>query len=222
MAYSNKYLLNAIKTLYDYLNKRDVKYDEQGFPILKKEWFLTEKPNQLVPYNHRNDKSVIDKSKTVICHYCADKDIYPRINKIFKDLPEYKKFLAVVQTDITVTSDMDIELQNAIMLLNCLYLAVLGVNGIKIVANTRCGSSTTITNLKCVPKGVMWASGFLGCNKSRSVTEAYQYLDKIINIQPSYLLIYGKHDKLVEEFLTNTNTTYKRYVDYHRWKKEVK
>ena len=219
MANNIKKLLDAIKDLYYYLNERHVKYNKQGFPILNKEWFLAEKPNLIVPYNHRNDKRIIDKSKTVLCHYCADKYIYPRINKILKDIPEYKKFMGVIQTDITVTSDMDIELQNAIMLLNCLYMAVLGVNGIKIVANTRCGSDITITNLKCVPKNVMWASGFLGCNKSKSIVEAYQYLQKIINIQPSCLLIYGKHDKLIELLLNNSNTNYQYYNDYHRWER---
>ncbi|MCF0125134.1 MAG: hypothetical protein HUJ68_05155 [Clostridia bacterium] len=63
--------------------------------------------------------------------------------------------MGVIQSDITITCDMDIELQQAIMLLNSLYIAVLGVNGIKIIGNTRCGDIVTQNNFKCFPKDVM-------------------------------------------------------------------
>ena len=214
----NKTLV-TIKKLINYLNENGVECDEKGWPIFKKEWFLTEIPDKVVPYNHRNDIRIVDKTKTIICHYCADKYIYPRISKVLKDIPEYKKFMGVIQSDVTITSNMDIELQETIMLLNSLYIAVLGVNGVKIVANTRCGNIITQNNLKCFPKGIIWASGFLGCAKSRNATEAYEYIQKIINIQPSCLLIYGKHDKFVEELLDNSNIKHKHYIDFHQWER---
>lgn len=46
-----------------------------------------------------------------------------------------KKFMGVIGSDLTVTSDTDLEWQEAIMLVNQLYMAVLAVNNVKVVQN---------------------------------------------------------------------------------------
>ena len=122
--------------------------------------------------------------------------------------------------DITVTSDMDIEWQRTIILLNQLFLAVLACNGIKIVMNTRIESPETISCYNNIPKNIVYAAGFLGCDKLTSNMD-FSFISKILYILPSKLLIYGKHDMIAEQQLQNMGIDYRVYADFHRLTKGV-
>lgn len=211
--------LPTILTLIDrysrYLTLRGVRLDENGFPLLGASSFLDEWPNSIVPYKNRNTSLAADRHTTVICFYCNDRYIYPRLENVLDDVPEYRRFLGVIGADITVTDDMDLEWQVATMLLNHLFTAVLAINGIKVVANLRCGSTETLRYLSCIPHGVMCASGFLGCAKTDSVLD-YTYAAKILTVMPSKLLIYGKHDVLAENQLSTLGIAYRQYDDVRK------
>ena len=68
-----------IKSLYDlfvctdeyitYLKNKNFKFDNEGYPIFKRDMFLDELPEMIVPYSQRNNKRVINKKKTVLCTF---------------------------------------------------------------------------------------------------------------------------------------------------------
>ena len=216
-------LLDLIKIIDEYLNylkNHNFKFDENGFPIFTKNMFLTEVPDLIIPYCNRNDRRVKNKEKALICNFAPDKKIYPRLKKVFNDIEIYKEYIGVATADVTVTEDMDIEWQEVIILLNQLFGAILAVNGVKIVLNTRIGNLDNIKLLKNIPKNVMCISGFLGCKKSDKYD--YSYLIKILNLRPTNLLIYGKEDQNVNDMLDTMGIDFKYYIDFHRlYKKEM-
>lgn len=203
----------------EYLSGK-IEFSEAGFPIFETDMFLDKEPEMIIPYYNRHNKIVKDPAKTVICFFSADAALYLRLEKVFDELEEYKQFQGVIGLDVTVTADMDPEWQNAIMLLNQLFLAVLACNGIKIVMNARIGSPRSVENLKSFPKGVIWATSFLGCDKLYSEYD-FNFISKVLHILPSKLLIYGKHDKIAEKQLTNMGIDYRIYADMHRLTKGV-
>lgn len=210
----------AIDELYLYLQDKEMKFDSEGFPIFTSEMFLKEWPELVILFSQRKNKRVINKKKTVLCFYDKDQKLYPRIKKVIDEIDEYKKFMGVVGLDITITEDMDEEWQRAIALLNQLFLAVIAVNGIKIVLNTRTAGIPNESFFENVPQDVMVASGFLGCEILENEYD-FSYLKKIIKLLPNKLILYGKHDKKVENQLDIVGIDYRVYKDFHRLCKEV-
>lgn len=214
-------VFSIVDKLYEYLENKSIEFDESGFPIFEEKMFLKEWPNAVVPYPHRKNKIIKDKSKTVICFFTKDHALYPRLERIDDDLSEFKEYLGVAGLDITVTEDMDEEWQRIIVLLNHLYLAVLATNGVKILLNTRTGGLDSKGIFNNIPKGIMCISGFLGCDALKDNYD-YSYLNKIMALLPSKLIIYGKKDKIVENQLENMGVNYKYYDDFHKYYKGVK
>ncbi|MCR5457178.1 MAG: DUF4417 domain-containing protein [Clostridiales bacterium] len=212
-------LLSVADRLIEYLDGK-IDFSKDGFPIFRKDMFLDSDPELIVPYYNRNNKIVTNPKKTVLCFFSSDSDLYRRLENVFDDIDEYKKCMGVIGLDITVTDDMDAEWQDMIMLANQLFLAVLACNGIKIIMNARIGSPRSVENLKAFPKGVIWATSFLGCDKLRSEYD-FTFISKVLRILPSKLLIYGKHDIIAEKQLANMGIDYRVYVDMHRLTKGV-
>lgn len=198
-----------------YLEERGCTFDEKGFPILDRSCFLKEWPDQLVTFQHRKSNLVKNPSRTALCFYCDDVRIYPRLEKVLDDIPEYRRFMGTVATDVTVTSNMDIEWQQEMMLLNQLFMAVLAVNGIKVVSNTRSGSEASLVCFDSIPPGVMCASGTLGC-ATTSAPFDMGYITKLLRIRPSMVLLYGKPDPILESQLDLLGIPYRRYDDFHK------
>ena len=193
----------------------EIIFNKKGFPIFEEKYFAKDFPEDVVPFNLRKNKVVENKNKTVLCFYQPDKLIYARFCKLFNDINEYKKYYAVISPDITVTKDMDIEWQNYIMLANQLFIAILAVNGIKIIINIRNGVEDTLQNFISIPKNITVASGFLGCKKTEYLSDATEYLQKIFTILPNKLIIYGKDDKSLSIYLNRLGIDYKRFTDFH-------
>ena len=114
---------------------------------------------------------------------------------------------------------MDQEWQDFIMLLNQLFMTVLAVNGIKIVANLRTGNFETHDKLRGIPSKIMWAAGFLGCERDRP--HDMRFISTVMAKRPSVLLIYGKEDKSALEKLAMMGVRYFIYPDYHKISKKV-
>lgn len=214
----------ALKTLTDFILLVDelvllareygVSFDSRGFPIFRREWFLEQIPDLIIPYSKRHTKFVIDPKRTALCHYSPDREIYLRLCCVIEDIPEYLRFLGVVMSDITITFDMDREWQDVIMLANLLYAAILGANGVKIIPNLRIGQTNNIENLNGIPPKVMWAAGFLGCTKENPWN--MQFIYSVVSVGAGFILIFGKHDKNAEDKLQVMNIPYKVYPDYHK------
>ncbi len=209
-----------IDELSHYLEDKNVDFDESGFPIFREEMFLKDWPDLVVPYSQRKNRLVTNPKKTLLCFFDKDHKLYPRLGKLLDDLNEYKKFMGVIGLDITITEDMDEEWQMAIFLLNQLFLVVLAVNGIKIVLNTRTAGLDISNIFNNIPQQVMAASGFLGCDVIKEELD-YRYLEKILSIMPSKLILYGKHDKRAEKQLMTMGINFRVYSDFHRLCKEV-
>ena len=211
----------VIDELYRYLRDKDITFDKTGLPIYRKEMFLTEWPELIIPYSQRKNRMVSDRSRTVLCFFDGDQRLYPRIGKLLDEIDEYRSFMGVIGLDVTITDDMDEEWQQAMFLLNHLFLSVLAINDIKIIINTRTGSINPYTAFANVPEGIMVASGFLGCDKLEEEYD-YSYLAKVLTLMPEKLIIYGKHDSLVEKQLDAMGISYRVYTDFHRLCKEVR
>jgi hypothetical protein len=208
-------LVEIAKKYVHYLENKGVLFSSDGFPVLPREAYLDEWPSDVVTYENRGACYIKDKSKTLLCFYCSDVSIYRRFEKVFDDLPEYQKYLGVVSTDISVIRGMEKEWEDLLMLLNQLFMAILAVNGVKVVLNTRSGSEDSLKNFSHIPKGVMCASGTLGCENLTTYTD-YSYLQKILFLQPSKLILYGKSDRVAEAQLATMGIDFKRYDDVHR------
>lgn len=208
-------LLETINHLYTLLDKK-IGFDAEGWPIFQKDHFLCEWPDDIVTYANRKNKLIVVKNRTLLCHFASDSQNYRRFPKVMDDIVEYQEYLGAVFPDITVTKDMDAEMQELVLLANQLYAAVLTVNGIKLVANTRCGSKLTQKYLRHIPRNVIWASSFLGCHKTSDLSETAEYINKILSLMPSKLIIYGKQDPAVNDQLDALGINYRYYEDFHR------
>lgn len=213
-------IFSMIDFLYQYLDGKDISFNSDGFPIFRSEMFLDEWPDLVIPYSQRKNKRVIDKKKTVLCFFDKDHKLYPRLSKVLEEIEEYRSFMGVIGLDITITDDMDEEWQRAILILNRLFMAVLAVNGIKIILNTRIAGLDPSDSFAGIPSNVMVASGFLGCNTIET-DENLSYVIKILTLLPDKLIIYGKHDLKVEKQLDGVGIDYRVYKDFHRLCKEV-
>ena len=203
-----------------YLKSKNYPFDRDGYPVFKKEMFLTEIPELVVPVNQRKHKMLVHKGKVLITFFCSDKDIYRRLDKLIDEIDSYKQYIGVVGCDVTITKDMEPEWQRVIMLLNLLTMAVFSSNGVKIVLNTRQGSEETRDIIKRFPKNVMAASGFRGGNRKYDERN-FEYVSKILAIHPSVLLIYGSCDKRVADKLNELGVKYYQRPAFRDLCKEV-
>lgn len=214
-------LIDFAIEMQSYLVEHGIQFDETGLPILDNSHFLKEYPDMVIPVQHWKNKRIINKNKTCLCFFCADIFIYRRMQKLLDELHLYKEFMGVIEPDLTVTKDMDEEWQNLIILINQLFMAVLCVNGIKCIPNTRIANPTTLKLLTKLPHNIIYASSFLGCSPSTNNVELDEYYDKILTILPSKMLLYGKKDKAIYRGLSNLGFEYKQFKDFHSIRGEV-
>ena len=207
-------LMQITDEFYQYAQCK-ISFDSDGWPIFKREHFLDEWPLDMVTYDNRTSKLIAPKAETLLCFYMGDIQNYRRFANLHKDIPIYQQYKGVVIPDITITYDMDYELQSMLMLANQIFAAVLAVNGVKIVFNTRNGSVNTLKHFRNIPRHIMCASGFLGCQNTSNAINAAQYINKILSLMPSKLLIYGKPDNAVSEQLACLGIDYHYYADFH-------
>lgn len=211
-------LLQVINQLYDLLGSGII-IDAEGWPVFCPDHFATKWPQNMVPYTRRNNPCVIDRAETCLCFYAPDDQIYPRFVNVVDEIEIYRQYAAVVFPDITVTRDMDPELQETILLANHLFAAVLASHGIKLVFNTRCGVRSTQHSFRSIPPHIMCASGFLGCPNSPDLRSTSPYINKILRLRPDKLMIFGKHDGMVDYQLDILGVNYRYYDDFHAMSK---
>lgn len=211
--------MQVVDEYQSYLVEKGVKFTSEGWPLMEREWFAENIPDKIVPYLKRTDRRIKQYKSVAICFYTSDDEIYPRLENVLENIEEYRKYEAVIESDLTVTWDMDEEWQNIIILTNQLFMAILAVNGIKVIVNTRIGVVDDFSSLRYIPHGVICASGFLGCDRSSENDVAY--ITKILFLRPSNLLIYGKCSSNEIDQLDRFGIRYRVYKDYHSWSKKV-
>ena len=92
---------------------------------------------------------------------------------------------------------MDYEMQAVIMFANHVFAAMLVINDKKIVFNTRNGSTFTTKYFRNIPRHIVCASGFLGCENAKSPLAATPYINNILSLLSEKLIIYGKHNPMI-------------------------
>jgi len=213
-------VFQMIDLYHSYLIAKGIKFSGDGYPIFENSMFLNEYPDMVVPFNQKKNRRVKNPQKTVICFFGGDKYIYPRYEKIFDELDTYKKYMGVVEPDITLTEDMDIEWQSVTMLLNQLFMAVLAVNGIKVILNTRMGLSDTAIAFENIPKKIMVASGFLGACPYKAPRD-FSYVSKILRLYPEKVIIFGPCEVDAQEKLNRMGISFRTYSSFRTLCKEV-
>ncbi len=203
-----------IEAYLHYLRKNGIQFQKNGFPVFRTEVFLNEWPDLIVPYDFRGSRIVTIPRKTLLCFYCSDSRIYPRLESVLEDISEYRRFMGTVAVDVTVTKDMDEEWQDATMLFHQLFMAVLAVNGVKVVPNLRTGKASTIKNFEGIPKNVMWSAGFLGCAKEQK--QDFRFIETVLSVLPSKLIVYGSEDQNAVDKLQRMGILYRVFDDYHK------
>lgn len=208
-------LINFTNEMYIYLISKGMKFNENGFPIFDKSYFLFDYPDIIIPIQHWKSKFILNKKRTCLCFYCDDKFIYRRIDKIFDEINIYKEYMGIIEPDLTVTSDMDEEWQKFIILINQLILAFFCINGIKCIPNTRIGNDKMLILLNNFPKNIMFSSSFLGCKNTNSFESNDRYINKVLTLLPSGLVLYGKKNLVLNHKLSYLGFDFKQYRDFH-------
>ncbi len=155
-----------------YLKQRNVSFSIDGFPVMEDSWFLTTEPDEILPFYNR--RYCHDKKKTCICFNSNDDNLYPRISSVLNDLYIYREYMGVMPMDISVSRYMILETQKFNLLLNALFLSVLGINGIKFAAPLRFGSMETISLFKCYEKAPIGAIGSIGTRSNKKGGGEYE------------------------------------------------
>ncbi len=205
--------------LINYLKANQVPFDHNGFPVFKAEWFMSSVPEEMVPFYHRS--KCRNKQKTCICFNSPDEDLYPRISSVFSDISTYKEYMGVGPMDISVSRYMLLEVQNFNLLLNALFLATLGLNGIKIAAPIRYGSIETIPLFDCYKDATIYQVGSIGTKPLKHETASYENYEYelfnflIIRNRKIKLLIYGNLSRGQAAAWKRKGVAPYGYLDYH-------
>lgn len=200
--------------LVEYLKENGVSFNEKGYPILKEEWLAKTKPSFIVPFNKR--QYFRNEQDVSICFFSKDENLYPRLAKIFDEMQIYKRYHSVCMMDISVSPYMHREVQNFNLLLNMLFIAVLGVNQIKIIPSYRSGELETVEVLKeCIPEPEFWVMGAVGTQKAKN-NDYFNLLftHKCLMLNPKLILSYGKPSAKTTEQLKEFSIELITYRDF--------
>lgn len=202
--------------LHEYLSSKGVDFSRDGFPIFSADWFLDEEPDEILPYPHR--RVCKDPRRTAICFNCSDDDLYVRISCAINDVHEYRSYLGLMPMDISVSHYMLSEAQKFNLLLNSLFLAVMGINGIKFAAPARFGSLETIPLFACYQKAPILSVGSIGTRHNAKRENDYEaYCRKALRLvlpQARLLLSYGEMRIEEANEWKSLGIKTRSYVDY--------
>lgn len=200
--------------LVKYLKEKGIQFTEDGYPILKKEWYATTTPSKIVPFNK---KQYFSGEKDIsICFFYCDESLYPRLERVIEELEIYKNYHSVCMMDISVSPYMLDEVQKFNLLLNLLFIAVLGSEGIKIIPSFRSGNSETLNVIEeCIPEPLFWVMGIVGTQKSKkNLYFDLLFLEKLLRLTPHKILCYGKPAKSTYLDLKDANIELLMYRDF--------
>ena len=195
-----------------YLKDKGVEFYDNGYPKFNSDWFIKEKPKVIAPFNKRQYYRQ-DKHDISICYFEKDEHLYPRLDKVFKEIEILKEYHSVCMMDISISPLMLDEVQRMNLLLNLLFICVIAVNGIKIIPSFRTGNFDTLTLLvNSVGHSKYWVMGSVGTQQVRS-NSFFEYLfrTKCMFVEPANLLCYGRPNKQTCKCLDEYGIEYKPF-----------
>lgn len=206
------------EVLKKWLSEHGCCFDVNGFPILPENCYESLEPNYLAPWHHRN---FYPKANTSICFCIPDERIYPRFEKVFDEIKELKKYQSICSMDLSVSKNMNREMQNFNMLLNSFYTAVLAYSDIKIIPSLRCGDASTIRFLINHKKAPLWLLGIHGNSRNCDVAAYDEYIlrSEFLFLRPKEVLLYGNPSKREKNILDDIEMPYRVYEDFRKFYK---
>ena len=208
--------IELVESYTAYLKEKGVEFWENGFPKFKSNWIITTKPRVIAPFNKRHYYWQ-NKQDISICYFGKDEHLYPRLDKVFKEIEILKEYHSVCMMDISISPLMLDEVQRMNLLLNLLFICVVAVNGIKIIPSFRTGSFETLQLLvQSVGHSDYWAMGAVGTQQIRNdAFFDYLFKTKCMFIMPKHLLCYGQPNKQTIDCLEEYGIEYKPiYKDF--------
>lgn len=184
---------------------------------------LKTEPSEIIPFVHKNQCK--DKSKTVVCFFEDDIELYRRLNKLEEDIEILKEFQGVTGFDLSPRLGWDKDTQKFNILINLMVNAYRGLNGIKLLPNFRIGNESTLHSLSSYPPNSNYAVGSLGCSKNHIETNLFYLKMKLFYARPNKLFIYGNLRKEYEAYLKDYGIEFKLFTDfrtasYKKWRLE--
>lgn len=191
----NKNVFVLVDTLIDYEKENGIAFNKQGFPIFKKEHFLSSLKSSMIPYTHRNE--AYDKKDTIICFYEMDKFLYrkltfSKLKEVAKNLNEYGGFVGY---DLSIFKDFLYPMQKFYILANLVISMFFVLNGNKMIPNLRADQTQGRSYFHLFRDAPLVCCGTLGCSrekirKATNIIEIKNYCEK----HPSQKVIqYGSY-----------------------------
>lgn len=206
-------LFETADWLFTELKSYGVEFTNCGYPLFRKDFILWDKPSFILPYNHR--LATPDKSKTVICYFMNDADLYKRLMNLKADLFELQGFLGICGFDLSPRIGWNAQLQKFNILVSQMATIWLAIQGVKCIPNYRIGNFSTAEALYSYPRNIPFSIGALGCFRRKLTLEEKLYFKmKILIANPAYFTIYGKMESELLEMITEAGIEYRLYPDF--------
>lgn len=173
------------------LKKRNI-FFKNGVAVIPQASIYEKMPVMISTFKYRNDIPVELRSKSLLSYFMPDKDLWPRLEKIDKELVVLKEYAGITGFDLSPSLGMLIPRQRLSIFINSLFNCYCAINGIKIMPNARIGEFGTIPMINSIPLGSCFITSRLGCQNHGNKAYGVFLIDKIIRIiRPSTLFVYG-------------------------------
>lgn len=187
----------------------------EEYPIIPNSVIPKEQPKDIMPFNkalhYRGDLS-----NTFICFFSPDES-FERVRRNPKRyIPFFKRTAGIIGFDYSIHSDMQVVKQKSQINDNLSLTYFLGINGIPVIPNIRCGIDELLPEfLDAIPKNSIIALGTHGFIKEkREQYEWYCFIETIVDVlNPNTIVVYGiLPKKIMNDFAEKCN-----FVFYDSW-----
>lgn len=177
--------------MISYLKENDIEF-RNGVAVLPRTAIYEGPIKMISTYKYRRDIPHEIKKDSLLCYFMLEPDLIPRMKKIIKELSEIKEYGGICGFDLSPCLGMLMPRQRLSILANSLFNCFCGVNGIKILPNSRVGDFSTMSMTVGFPDDVGFVSGKLGCNNYGFKNYGLYQLGLTINSKnPPFVAIYG-------------------------------
>lgn len=168
------------------------KYNEYGFPIIKKDSFEFKEWNDTILCNFKNLKNQKNKEKSIVIMFNYDEVINRVWNNPFKYLIKFLNFKAICTPDFSVYSNMNINDIRYNVYKNRWLGCMWQEKGFKVIPTIQWATEDTYDLcFSGVEKGSVVIISTIGCTYNTDVfLKGFNKMKEII--EPSLIIVFGK------------------------------